>query len=63
MKRIKPSKFINTYLHDESPVNEPGSLNDAEVGAAELDQPIVVEDLRNAGQTFSSIAVIEINAV
>ena len=34
------------YLHDEPSVDEPRSLSDAEVGAAELHQAVVVQNLK-----------------
>ena len=35
-----------SYLHDEASVDEPRSLRDAEVGAAELHQAVVVQNLK-----------------
>ncbi len=47
--RSRPQFFLPTHPHDEPPVYQPGSLHQAEVCPAELDQPVVVEDLHGAG--------------
>jgi hypothetical protein len=36
---------IQTYLHDESTVNEPGTLEKTEVGTAKLHQAVVIQNL------------------
>ena len=41
-----PISLSFPYLHDEPSVDEPRSLSDAEVGAAELHQAVVVHNLK-----------------
>ena len=44
---LSPSLLsLSSYLHDDPAVNEPRSLSDAEVGAAELHQAVVVQNLK-----------------
>jgi hypothetical protein len=38
--------WLFIYLHNEPSVNEPRSLNDAEVGATKLHQTVVIENLK-----------------
>ena len=46
MPSLSQASRSQSYLHDEASVDEPRSLRDAEVGATELHQAVVVQNLK-----------------